>query len=218
MPDVFETGKWLEVGGYDYHCFISWPHTSDTGLTDCAKTLKDKIESELGSVFPMPRVFLDEEEIRFGIEWKRKISQALCKSVAMVAICAPIYYHPSHSWCGFEWRGMELLSYQRFPGMNHKAIIPVIWRHVEPTPKAVKEIQWVDFSRVTIAGRRYYSTQEYRKKVKGVVDRIIEIAQLLAEHRRVAECTAFEIPSDSAFSDFEAKIKAFPFRHQVASD
>src|SRR5262245_25005263 len=128
MPDTLNIEQWLEKAGYGYHCFISWPHAKNKDLKDCARNVKTLVEQTLALSIPKPRVFLDETEIPGGAEWQETLRRALCKSVAMVSICAPIYYHSSHKWCGLEWAAMDMLSQRRLVGEGVKAIIPIIVR------------------------------------------------------------------------------------------
>jgi hypothetical protein len=107
--------QWLQEAGYEYHCFISWPHTENKEITDCARHIRDAITNDLALSVPEPRVFLDETAIVAGNEWPLSLRNALCKSIAMVAICAPIYYHPAHEWCGLEWAAMAMLGQRRLP-------------------------------------------------------------------------------------------------------
>jgi hypothetical protein len=157
-------------------------------------------------------VFLDEDSIRGGAEWQRTVGQALCRSVAMVAICAPIYFHPKHRWCGLEWAAMDLLGRLRLMGEDLGAIIPVVYRETKPQPGALEPIQYIDISRVTVCGRRYYNTQEFRRKMIEVGETIEQIALALARRGTRARCEEFEFPSDPAFLDYEARSQPFPFR------
>src|SRR5262249_34956364 len=133
-----------------YHCFISWPHTINPELAACARAVKLAVERELALHVPAPRVFLDESAIPVGAEWPEHLKQALCRSVTLVAICAPIYYHPAHKWCGLEGAAMEEQSTQRLAGQPFKAIIPLLIRRSDDLPPAVKIIQYIDLSRQQI--------------------------------------------------------------------
>jgi len=128
----------------------------------------------------------------------------------MVAICAPIYYRPEHHWCGLEWAAMELISLTRLRGKNFKTIIPLIYRGSDNLPVAVSRIQYIDVSRVSLLGRRYYSQQEFRGKILQIVDRVEQIAEELWRSRIRAECDAFPFPTESAFSDYSAPAQPFP--------
>jgi hypothetical protein len=203
--------QWMQDAGYEYHCFISWAHTKSRDITECAKKLKECIEGNLAASILEPRVFLDETEIRGGDDWAKKIAQALCKSVALVAVCAPIYYHRSHEWCGFEWAGMDMLSKSRLPNEDFGTIIPIVVKKHKP-PEPISKIQFIDFSRVMIIGQSYLETPECKQKISEIVERIEEIAVTLSQNNARAECQEFQLPHESPFSDYEVQRQPAPFR------
>ena len=206
-----EVQTWLSAAGYEYHCFISWPHIADHEIAECARRVKEAIESELRYSVPDPRVFLDETNISVGDVWRNVLSQALCRSVAMVAICAPIYYHPAHPWCGVEWAGMEQLSNKRLENLSFGTIIPIVVRERKAVPEVVAKFQYVDFSRTQIQGRHYYSTQEFRGRIVQVVERIENIAAALVKNNRPADCNKFVFPESSAFANLVVDEQGMPF-------
>jgi hypothetical protein len=130
----------------------------------------------------------------------------------MVAICAPIYYHPEHAWCGREWAAMDGLSRRRLENAPFRAIIPIIMRERDNLPEPVAATQYVDFSREAVQGRRFYSTREFRAKMVQVVDRIEQVARVIVGSGMRANCDAFVIPEESAFAATEIKPQQFPFR------
>jgi hypothetical protein len=130
----------------------------------------------------------------------------------MVAICAPIYYHPSHKWCGLEWAAMDMLSAHRLPGAQFKAIIPVMARKSTLIPAAVSGVQYIDVSRVMIRGRNYFNTQDFKIKIEEIVDKIERIAETIAQNQVVPGCDQFQFPTESAFLDYIAPSQLFPFR------
>jgi hypothetical protein len=162
--------QWLQNAGYEYHCFISWPHTKDTDVSDCAKYVKDRIEQSLASLVPNPKVFIDETGITVADDWEETLGRALCRSVAMVAICTPMYYHREHRWCGIEWATMHALSAKRLPGKNFKAIIPLLARKSDPLPQAVQKVQYADLSKILTRSRRFHTTNEFRERMQTVTD------------------------------------------------
>lgn len=206
--------QWLQEAGYEYHCFISWPHTENKEITDCARHIRDAITNDLALSVPEPRVFLDETAIVAGNEWPLSLRNALCKSIAMVAICAPIYYHPAHEWCGLEWAAMAMLGQRRLPNEETKAIIPIMIRTSIILPRVVSRIRYVDLSSVTIRGRRYYTTQEFKCKVKEITDSIEKIAAALAHNQSKPNCERFRFPSSSAFGDYQPQGQPLPFRNR----
>jgi hypothetical protein len=209
---TLEVEKFLLSSGYEYYCFISWPRSGNRELTECAKRLKEEIENGLKSIVDAPKVFIDDIGLKGGDEWERIITKALCKSIAMVAICAPIYYHSVHKWCGLEWAGMDMLSRIRFPNEDFTSVIPVIVRTSDTLPKSVSKKQYIDISRVLIQGRRYYTTIEFRKKVEEILKQIQKIASCIAKYQIKANCEEFKLPAESAFLDYHTENQSLPFR------
>ena len=206
-----EIDKWLIIAGYEYHCFISWAHTKNKDMTECARIMKQEIEQKLALSIPDPRVFLDESEIFGGADWERVLLRALCRSVSMVSLCAPIYYHPTHPWCGREWAAMLKLSQKRLPQEEFKAIIPLLLKRGE-LPNAVATIQFIDFSPLMLRGRNYYRTNDFKDKIQQIVDQIELIAQTIAVNQSMTDCGEFMLPFESAFSDYQARALGLPLR------
>ncbi|HEY2911782.1 MAG TPA: toll/interleukin-1 receptor domain-containing protein [Candidatus Angelobacter sp.] len=207
----YEADEWLQTeGGYKFHCFISWPHTINPEITESARYLKMAILERLAAVFPTPAVFLDESAMVGGDDWEKKLKHGLCRSVAMVAVCAPIYYHPQHRWCGREWAAMQLLSDYRLRTAEYTSIIPVLVRKSTPLPTAVSRIQHIDISNVTLQGRRYYNNREFREKIEQIVQRVRTIAMCIGSNKIKANCEGFDFPVESAFSDYVTSQPTLP--------
>lgn len=208
-PDI---DGWLRDAGYEYHCFISWPHTASQDISNCARKLKEEIESRLAPYVPEPQVFLDEAVLSPGDLWPDRLKDALCRSLTMVAVCAPIYYHESHQWCGLEWATMTSLGNSRLPGVNFKAIIPVMIRLGDDLPPAVQAIQYTDFTDITLRSSSYFRKREFREKVEEIVTKIQTVATTVGENRVEPDCEHFAYPTRSAFHGYKTKTPAFPFR------
>jgi hypothetical protein len=214
MPITHALEQWLINSGYEYHCFISWPHTKNKHLTECARRLKEAIEESLALSIASPKVFLDED-VYGGADWQETLLRSLCRSVSMVSICAPIYYHPLHNWCGLEWAAMHGLSTQRIPNAEFKTIIPVLIKKDDSLPEAISQIQYIDISSGMVRGRRYYSTNDFRGKVEQIVDRIEQIARALQSNSSITSCEQFPPPPCSAFANHQTQGEQFPFRCQL---
>lgn len=205
-----EVEQWLRDAGYEYYCFISWAHTMDTDMTMFARKVKEGVEKYLADYVHEPRVFFRETDVTGEARWQ-ELSRALCRSVAMVAICAPVYFHPRRR-CGLEWSAMDSLSRLRFPNDDLKAIIPAFFRKRGRLPQAVTMVHPVDFSRVTISGRHYYNTIEFRQKIAQIYERVETIALRTALSGAQMDCEHFRIPTEPAFSDYVDQGQPFPFR------
>jgi hypothetical protein len=205
--------QWLEQAGYEHHCFISYPRIQNPDMIECAERIQRSIEENLALELNNPKVFLDKS-IRVGADWENRLRRALCRSISMVALCSPIYYHPAHRWCGLEWAAMWGLEGQRLRPEDDHAIIPLIIRDPNNLPDSVARIQYIDISRVTIAGRRYYTTQEFRSVITQITDRIISTALAIARNQAATNCGQFQFPPTSAFADYQPVNLAAPFRSQ----
>jgi TIR domain len=213
MPITPNIEEWLHNAGYEYHCFVSYPRIRNNEMMECAERVKEYIEAELAWTVNTPRVFLDRS-MTGGANWEMTLRRALCRSISMVALCSPIYYHPAHKWCGLEWEAMYGLENQRLQGEEFHAIVPLIVRDPKHLPNAVSKIQYIDISRVTIAGRRYYKTQEFRSHMRDVTDRIIKVAMTIARNQAATNCIQFQFPQNSAFENYEATTQSAPFRSE----
>jgi hypothetical protein len=210
MPITPEVERWLKEAGYEYHCFISYPKIRDPSLNECAVQVREAILRELRLYIPEPKVFLDVE-MNVGIDWERKLRKALCGSVVMVAICAGIYYHPSHKWCGLEWAAMESLGQRRLPDNELRTIIPLMFRVETTIPSAVSKIQYIDISRSTLSGRGSYTSVAFKQHIIQVVGHIGKVAKAIVQNQAVTDCSQFEFPDESAFVDWYPADQAFPF-------
>jgi len=210
-PEIVE---WLHAAGYEYHCFISWPHISNRELAECASQVRNGLEDELSLLFPNPRVYFAQADIEEEDQWRRVVGQALCRSVVMVAICAPVYYYPDYHRCGLEWAAMELLSAKRLPGLGLKAIIPAFVRRPEHLPGTVQSIsdQHIDLSGVATSGRRYYKTRDFKRNMIKIREHFERLALALAFSGAQVDCKHFEPPAESAFANYIPSRQGFPFR------
>lgn len=212
MPITPNVQQWLRRAGFEHYCFISWPHTENRDITDCAQYIRNEIVGRLSDSIPQPSVFLDKKNITGGAVWPIELRQALCRSITMVAICAPIYYHPVHYWCGLEWAAMDLLNTRRVGEAEFHSIIPVMVRGGDELPEPVSRLHYIDVSGVITAGRRYFSTRDFRLRLGEIVQRIESVANKLAEKKTIAGCDEFEFPKESAFSGYTKSRQPFPFR------
>jgi len=114
----------------------------------------------------------------------------------MIAILSELYFTVDHPWCGREWAAMETLGKLRHPNLPAKPIIPVLYRGIK-LPDNLGRLEYVDLSRISISGRRYYSTKEFRRSIGEITQQIIQIATNLYQ----AGCSVIpiEFPEGSPF-------------------
>lgn len=210
MPIAQPTETWLSQEGYKYHCFISWPHIQSRYMVSFAHRLKDELAQQLSEQIADPKIFLDEEDIQLGANWRPDLQESLCESLSMVALCAPIYFKPSHVWCGMEWAAMQKLGQLRLGGRRQLPIIPLIVSEIDQPPRAFSEVQYIDVSHERLRGRSYLRSMAFRETVKKIVSRIEEVAHTVHRRQAVPNCDRFEFPSQSAFEDFNETPRPLP--------
>lgn len=188
--------RWLDKAGFRNYCFVSYPHISDQ-VTEFAEKIQVGLRTELENFVSKPIVYLDKH-IPPGADWPEDLRQNLCTSVAMVAILTPIYLENEHEWCGREWAAMAGLGELRMPNSSLKPIIPVFFRPTE-LPHAAGARQPIDLSRVSLQGRRYYSTQAFSSAILRIKDQVIEIGRIMHDNRVYAKVDGFVLPERSVF-------------------
>jgi hypothetical protein len=220
MPITPPVEQWLKDAGYEYHCFISYPRikTKDGNddmthpLNQCARGVKEAIIQGLSYSIPNPRVFLDLDDIPPGHAWEPTVRGALCKSLVMVAICAAIYYHPDHEWCGLEWAAMDNLGEMRFPGDKLLTIVPVMVKIEKPIPPTVERPQWVNISGLMTGRRRFRPTDRFNNIIyTQVVSHIEAVAQAIRQNEVKTDCAHFSFPDKSAFAEWQLVGQLPPF-------
>ena len=211
MPIHWRTGQWLKNEGYRHYAFISWPHTKSEYMTRFARRLKRELVEHLALQIEDPRVFLDDEDIPPGDYWRHGVRQALCESVAMVALCAPVYFNPSHDWCGLEWAAMANLGAQRLGPNGGTPIIPVVVSELSSSPSAFSEVQPIKVFDQRVRGRYYFESNDFREKVQEIVTRIEAFAERLSARGATPNCREFDFPKESAFLDYhESDVPRLP--------
>jgi hypothetical protein len=79
--------------------------------------------------------FRDQEDIKVGVEWERRLGEALQNSKALICLYSPAYFRSE--WCRREWevfRRRELLYQESHPRLGESEI---------PQPRAIKPIIWM---------------------------------------------------------------------------
>jgi hypothetical protein len=227
MPITPPVEQWLKEAGYKYHCFISYPRIKNEDGSDdkshpisqCARGVREAVLQGLKFSIPNPRVFLDSEEVRSGVDWEQTLREALCKSLVMVAICAGIYYHPDHLWCGLEWAAMDDLGKKRLPENKLLAIIPVMVKIEKPIPPTVERPQWVDISGMIAQKPQFRPSNDFKRIIiRQVVRHIEDVAEAIFRQGIKTDCAHFTFPNKSAFADWQPVSQAPPFYTKPTAD
>lgn len=152
-------------------------------------------------------VFLDERELRPGVPWETEISQALCRSVCLIALCGPRYYESQY--CGREFASMNYLGKRRL-GARHGLILPVLLSDAE-APEEVKRLQSVRLSRqLTAPPSNISNLKWFRSLVEELSARALYAARALRDANCQPECEGFRL-RPRAFRGYQPEWR-YPFR------
>ena len=202
MPITSPTRRWLFENGYLNLCFISYPRTGETEMTEFVERVQKAIQNEFKYQVSQPNVFIDTAHIAPGAIWPEHLKNNLKASIAMVAILSQIYFSDEHEWCGKEWGAMARLGSLRLPAPHLQPIIPLLFRDTALPPSAAVR-QSIDLSRSQILGPRYFSTNEFRVGIQKVVRQIEAIAEQIYANGCKANAHEIEWPVGSPFvNDF----------------
>ena len=209
-----ELEDWLKDAGYEHYCFISYPRVEGSAVMAVARAFANAIRTELKNFTEDwdKRVFIDED-IAGGEAWEERLRLALCRSVVMVAVCAPIYYSKGHRWCGREYQGMLALKERRLPESPTGTIFPVIVRKNDPLPPPIASLEYRELDKeITLGGIQ--RRRKFQDVIVEILNRVDSVATALRERNSVARCAGdeFTLPSQSAFEDWDVRPQAAPLR------
>jgi hypothetical protein len=182
--------------GFRHFAFISYPNT-DAAMKSFAQTFHRRFSELLGQNLGLldtkaSPAFIDRYDIPRGVHWEADLSEALCRSVTMVALCLPMY--ANSNWCGREWQGMvELAAAGLPPPMS--PIFPVRLGESQVN-RIISQIQHWDFSKVEPGplgnSRRLYPC------LQAAFHHVCRVGmQRAAKHTR--DCRGYRLPERSAF-------------------
>lgn len=115
---------------FQHACFISFSrgiNINKKRVNEVVKGLKEDLSNEIGSLTNDLDVFYDEDFLKGGDSLAESIAYHLCRSVCMIVIYMPIYFHSD--WCRREYKAMLNLEQIRLRALGreeHKLIIPLL--------------------------------------------------------------------------------------------
>lgn len=199
-----DLNRWLRgEGGYKYACFISWASKAGSHAKNAAHALKKRLTAELElEGWSDGGVYLAETDNEPGEDWYARMTDALCRSVTVVAICTPDYYESEH--CRREWAGMAQLESSTCPGR----ILPLILRE-HRLPEAVRSRHLINDLMKLLLNDGWTRRNAFGK----VADKVVTATRDRAHRLRQQDLKALvvELPHESPFKDFEPARKLFPF-------
>jgi hypothetical protein len=138
---------------YQYDAFFSYKR--DRESDDWHERVKNKLTFWLKQELQRQdvKIFFDTEEIRTGMRWSQKLSDALRRSKCLVCIWSPLYFQSR--WCVSEWMSFV----ERSNLVNNELIIPASYFDGENFPQAAKATQFLDFSEFASTMPRFWDTE-----------------------------------------------------------
>ena len=106
---------------------------------------------------------------------------------------------------------MEQLTAKRLPNAGITPIIPVMYRK-SSLPYPATKLRYVDMTRVSLLGRRFYATAEFRRMIGEIISQIGLIAAALVEIGAKPTTEDFVFPGRSAFAGYDVPALPPPFR------
>ncbi|MEP4195690.1 MAG: toll/interleukin-1 receptor domain-containing protein [Aliishimia sp.] len=138
--------------GYDYDIFFSYKRhpKTDPWFLALVENLEPWISHELHRE---ASIFIDQEDIKTGAKWRRKISESLKKSRCIVCIWSPLYFESK--WCVAEWESFV----QRCQLFNCELIVPARYFDGQHYPDLAKDVESRDFSHYTSLSPRFWDSE-----------------------------------------------------------
>jgi len=189
---------------FEHACFISFSRGSSKD-SEFADLFFDEFRASLGALDKRLSVFKFDrcEDRRRGAAWELWIQKELCKSAAMIAICAPNYFTGSPG-CVSEFEGMGRLIADRTQALGEASddwLLGIRLKDTVPMPM-LNPYSVVDFLECCASPKRVRTVQKHRLAVERLADRVYSHWQWLNDGKRIASlvandiCRQFTLPPD----------------------
>lgn len=183
-------------------------------MTGFMKQLAEALNSTIEIYLKNKKVYIDEE-LQPSDDYKKVLAKAICKSICMVVVYTPAYNQSD--FCLKEFTAMEVLEKKRISQMqllgkkiDNRLIIPIVLRGENMLPPKIKDIQYIDFSKLSLC--------DFAKNIlknEKIIDKLETIAMVIQKHdenfREIADicgdCDSFMLPTEAEITNWFA---AFP--------
>ena len=213
---------------FQYSCFISYRHGEGELLTRFIEELKKSLKSSL-EPYLTEGIFIDDR-LSAGYRYNEALARAICQSVCMIVVYAPIYERSSY--CLREFTAMQLLEEERFKALEEQLkakalegafppefglIIPILLRgKAEELPPRIRgHIHFCDFSKFTTASVEMTRHQEFVDKIEQIARYIYDVYESFqrAGWDPCSQCTSFRLPDEQKVQPWRTPVPAaFPLR------
>jgi hypothetical protein len=220
------TGRKNEAMQFENACFVSYRHPDADGAL-AARFIDDlsaALKSELGA-WMNERLYVDRERLKPGMFFNQSLAYALCKSICMVVVYTPNYFHVDNPYCALEYITMERLEKRRFarlPGKQQGGlIIPIILRGAKDLPSTLRDRRlYVSFEGFTLYSERIAYNPYLEPEVRKIVEYIDDYRKLFARLPEEIDCNSFAFPTQKEAMDWlrespSSVIHDFPFRSRT---
>ncbi len=190
---------------FEYSCFISYRQADSDLMGKFIDQLVSALKSEINVLLSNMPIYRDREMISGGTFYNDELEQALCKSVCMIVVYTPTYFHEKDTFCAREFKIMEQLECHRLEQFkdhkfcNRGLIIPLILRGMNSFPQKIKRRRHCyDFSRFTLSENPLKRHKRYCKIIKKIAEYIFDRHQELISNIACPcdACSAYHLPKD----------------------
>jgi len=138
--------------GYQYDAFFSYKRDpeSDGWHERVSVKLTHWVQQGLQREV---RIFFDREDIRTGMRWRQKLSNALKESRCIVCVWSPLYFRSK--WCVSEWKTFA----EREKQVNRELVLPASYFDGKTFPDDATATQFMDFSSFASTIPSFWDTQ-----------------------------------------------------------
>jgi hypothetical protein len=186
--------------GYEYCCFISYPHGQDNVLVPFVEDFVKGLETEIKAIMRR-KVWVDYNFIKGGNRLDEEIGPDICRSVCMILLYTPLYFDTEHTYCARELKAMQDLESQRLKSLKDKGkglIIPIVLRGEKRFPKVLSESRvYYRFTDIEFNDPKLKISEKYAKELKEIAEYIFDRCEQLDQvaGKSSHDCESFCLPS-----------------------
>ncbi|MBC8355026.1 MAG: hypothetical protein H8E66_23860 [Planctomycetes bacterium] len=177
---------------FEYSCFLSHRHVQPYGelFSSFYRALYLSISARMEAYLPLPP-FWDEKRIAGEYDSEEVISEAVCKSICMVPVYTPGYFHADRPLCSREYFAMVDIEEHRKEVLedgsilrNQGLIIPIQFRGELPD-FVWNQVQSLDFTSFGGTAKRLRNEHDAMHVIEtefaGKIERLCDTVSTLFE-------------------------------------
>ncbi|MGH9752595.1 MAG: SUMF1/EgtB/PvdO family nonheme iron enzyme [Blastocatellia bacterium] len=190
--------EFIQSSGFKYSCYLNY-HAEGEIANRFAGHFQNALTRELSSLGVDKPIFVASRNLASGPFYSESLSRALYESACYIALWSPVEH--GNKSLELELESARLLEEKRFrlagellgESLKERSLIlPLILGAPESAPEALRNIQWIDFSK-TITSPRWFSTKDFRSRIRSIAEFVLNCCR---GAERIPE--AFADPQDFA--------------------